>query len=258
MKKLIILPAENSEPITDELTIYFFDVGQGDSIFVQNQNMCMLIDGGNNPDGKYISKFLRKTLNIKKIDYLVCTHAHEDHAGGIDIIIEDFEIGEFFMPKKSTTTKTFTDILDAAEKKNLKIKSPAVGTKFKVGLAECEIMTQNDNAEELNETSIVIEMTFGNLKYLFAADMETANEESRKWNDVDVLKVAHHGSVYTSSMSFLKQVKPEIAIITCGKDNDYYYPHEKVLERLKNVGCDQIYVTSEKRNYPDYVKWGRK
>ena len=246
---------ENNDIIQDELTIYFFDVGQGDSIFVQNQDKCMLIDAGNNPDGKYISRFLRKTLNIKKIDYLICTHAHEDHAGGIDIIIDDFEIGEFFMPKKSTTTKTFTDILDAAEKKGLKAKSPSIGTKFNVGLAECEVMTQNDNAEELNETSIVIEMTFGKLKYLFAADMEVANEESRTWNDIDVLKVAHHGSVYTTTKPFLKQVKPEIAIITCGKNNEYYYPHEKVLKRLKEVGCNQIYVTSEKRNNPDYVKW---
>ena len=221
-------------------------MGQGDSIFVQNKDMCMLIDAGNNPDGKYISKYLRKELNIKKIDYLICTHAHEDHAGGIDIIIEDFDIGTFYMPKKSTTTKTFTDIIDMAEQKGLKIISPKVGTKFNVGLASCEIMTQNDNAEELNETSIVIEMTFGKLKYLFAGDMEVANEQSRKWNDIDLLKVAHHGSVYTTTKEFLDQVKPEIAIITCGKDNDYYYTHEKVLKRLKEVGCDRIYVTSEK------------
>ncbi|MBR3280967.1 MAG: MBL fold metallo-hydrolase [Clostridia bacterium] len=212
---------------------------------MQNQDECMLIDAGNNPDGKYISKYLRKELNIKKIDYLICTHAHEDHAGGIDIIIEDFEIGKFFMPKKSTTTKTFIDILNAAEKKDLKMVSPEVGTKFNVGLAECEVMTKNDDAEELNETSIVIEMSFGNQKYLFTGDMEVANEESRTWNDVDVLKVAHHGSVYTTTEKFLKQVKPEIAIITCGKNNDYYYPHEKVLKRLKEIGCNEIYVTSE-------------
>ena len=236
---------EKIESIFPELKVYFFDVGQGDSIFVQNGDECMLIDAGNNPDGKYISKYLRKTLGIEKINYLIGTHSHEDHIGGMDIIIEDFDIGTFYMPDSTATNKTYKDVISWANKKNLQIESPKIGATFKVGKAECEIMEKGDNSEDENENSIIVELRFGNQKYLFTADMEVANEISRKWNDIDVLKVAHHGSTYTSSMDFLKEVKPEIAIITCGKDNEYYYPHEAVLKRLKEVGCDNIYITAE-------------
>ncbi|MBR6252541.1 MAG: MBL fold metallo-hydrolase [Clostridia bacterium] len=227
-----------------DLKVYFFDVGQGDSIFVQNNDATMLIDAGNNPDGKYISKFLRKELGIKKIDYLIGTHPHEDHIGGIDIILQDFEIGTFFMPNRKVDNKSYTDVEKYATEKNVESISPSVGTKFKVGTALCEIMTQNDKAEEINDTSIVVQLTFGSKKFLFTADLLGTGEALRKWNDIDVLKVSHHGSTYSSQESFLEQVKPEIAVITCEKDNDYYYPHEAVLERLKDVKCNDVYITS--------------
>ena len=235
-----------SSPIQPELKVYFFDVGQGDSIFVENGDDCMLIDAGNNPDGKYISKYLRNKLNIKEINYLIGTHSHEDHIGGMDIIIEDIPIKNFYMPQSTATNKTYLDVLNWAKKKNLEVKNPSVGDTFVIGKATCEIMSVMDNQEEENENSIVVQLTFGNQKFLFTADMEATNESSRKWNDIDVLKVAHHGSTYTNSESFLEEVKPEIAVITCGKDNDYYYPHEAVLKRLNRVGCKEIYVTSEK------------
>ena len=236
---------ETTNSVSSELKVYFFDVGQGDSIFVQNGEYCMLIDAGNNPDGKYISKYLRKTLGISKIDYLIGTHAHEDHIGGTDIIIEDFDIGTFYMPDTTSNIKSYNDVLDWAKKKDLKVTSPDVGTKFNLGEAKCEVMAKMDNREEENENSIVIEVTFGNEKFLFTSDMENVNEDTRNWNDVDVLKVAHHGSTYTNSAKFLKEVKPEIAVVTCGKNNDYYYPHEAVLKRLNQVGCKDIYVTAD-------------
>ena len=234
-----------TQPISPPLKVYFLDVGQGDCIFVENDEETLLIDAGNNPDGKYISKYLKKELGIKKIDYLIGTHAHEDHIGGTDIIIEDFEIGTFYMPTKTSKNKCYTDIISLVNDNGMTIVSPEIGTKFNVGKAECEVMTQNDNAEDYNETSIVIEMTFGSQKFLFTGDMETENEESRDWNDIDVLKVAHHGSTYTTSAQFLNEVKPEIAVIMCGKDNDYYYPHEKLIERLENIGCDEIHITAD-------------
>lgn len=228
-----------------ELKVYFFDVGQADAIFVQNNDSCMLIDAGNNPDGKYISKYLRKELGIKKIDYLIGTHPHEDHIGGLDIIIEDFDIGTFYMPDRSVDNKSYTDVVKYAKEKDLKILSPTVGTKFKIGTALCEVMTKNDNAEDINESSIVIEVNFGENKFLFTGDIESEAESSRRWNDVDVLKVSHHGSKYATGEGFLKQVKPEIAVIMCAKDNDYYYPHEAVLKRLENINCKDVYITSE-------------
>ena len=225
----------------DELKVYFFDVGQADSIFVMSSGECMLIDAGNNADGKLIVKQL-ENMNIDTIDYVVGTHPHEDHIGGLDDVINNFKIKNVLMPKKTTTTKTYEDVLKAIKNANLKIKTPKVGDIFYVGMAKCEVMGIENDAENLNENSIIIELTYGDKKFLFTGDAEVANEKLRSWDDIDVLKVAHHGSRTSSSEEFLEQVKPEYAIISCGQDNDYGHPYKEVIGRLKGV---KIYRTDK-------------
>lgn len=226
---------------SNNLDIYVFDVGQADSILVSCNGKYMLIDAGNNADGKLIVKELQD-MGITTIDYLIGTHAHEDHIGGMDDVIDIFNIKNFYMPSKQYTSATYKSVVKSANNKNLKIVSPKIGDKFNLGNAVCEVMSIDNTADELNLTSIVIEVTHGENKFLFMGDAEIENEESRLWDDVDVLKVGHHGSRTSTSEDFIEQTKPEVAIISLGKNNSYGHPHKEVKELLEEYDIS-IYRT---------------
>lgn len=236
------------------LKAYFFDVGQADSILVMNEEQTMLIDAGNNEDGDVLVQNLR-TLGVEKIDYLIGTHAHEDHIGGLDDIIKNFEIGMIYMPNVQTNTKTFEDVLDAVALKNLAIATPNINDNFLIGKAECTVLAVDSNDEELNLSSIVIQMKFDGITYLFMGDAETEVEEkilqesnsNNKNIKANILKVGHHGSNTSSSEKFLKAVSPEIAIISVGRDNSYGHPSSLIIDRLEQIGS-QICRTDEVGN----------
>ncbi len=231
--------------LTDKLEVDFIDVGQADSILVSNKNETMLIDAGNNENGQDVVKFI-KEKGISKLNYLIGTHPHADHIGGLDDVINsDLEIENVYMPKIQTNTKTFEDVLDALKNKNLKVTAPKKGDAFTIGDANCEVMTDSIlDKENLNLCSIVIKLQFGEKSFLFMGDAETENEKTISWPKVDVLKVGHHGSNPSSSQNFLNQVKPEYAIIMAGKDNTYGLPKQKILDRLNKIGA-KLYRTDE-------------
>ena len=226
-------------PQDNNLRVYCLDVGQGDSILITNNNKTMLIDASTNEMGSRVVKYLND-LGIKKIDYLVGTHPHEDHIGGLDNVIKNFDIGTIYMPNVVATTKTF----DAISAKKLKVTSPKTGDKFTVGNAECEVMSIRNDKDDYNNCSIVIKMDFNNVSYLFTGDAEESVESSRKWPHIDVLKVGHHGSNTSSSKKFLEQIKPEVALISVGQGNTYGHPTQATLKRLSNIGA-KIYRTDE-------------
>lgn len=241
------ITAEESENI---LQIHFFDVGQADSTLIISDKKTMLIDAGTNEMGEKVVENIKK-LGIERIDYLIGTHPHEDHIGGLDDVIKNFEIGIIYMPKIQTNTKTFEDVLDAIVEKNLTITIPKKGEKFILGKAECEIMLcgtgTKEEKENLNLSSIVTKVTYGNQNYLFMGDAEKENEQSRTWTKVNVLKVGHHGSDTSSSVKFLEQVEPQIAIISVGKNNTYGHPKQVILDRLNKIGS-VVYMTKDKGN----------
>lgn len=176
---------------TENLKIYFINVGQADSELIIDNDKTMLIDAGTNDQGKNVVEFL-KSKGINKIDYLIGTHPHEDHIGGLDDIINNFEIGTIYMPKIQTNTKTFESVLDAIANKGLKITTPTVDDKFILNKAECQIMSSINDESNLNLSSIVLRMTYGTQSYLFMGDAELENEEARQWPQTKVLKVGHH------------------------------------------------------------------
>ena len=230
----------------DKLRVYYLDVGQADSILIVNKGQTMLIDAGTNASGSTVVNDINK-IGITKLDYVIGTHPHEDHIGGLDDVIKAFKIGKVMMPKTTTNTKTYEDVIDAIAEKNLKVTVPKVGDKFKVGNANCEVMSIEDNKENLNLCSIVIKLEYDGVNYLFTGDAETANEKARSWPKIDILKAGHHGSSTSSSQAFLNQIKPQIIVISCGKNNDYGHPHKEIIQRYNKLGAT-IYRTDEVGN----------
>lgn len=240
-----IIPSISDNINIDEskLNILYFDVGQADCELIICDGKTMLVDAGNSKDGEKIVEGLKR-LGISKIDYVIGTHVHEDHIGGMSYIVDAFNIENFYLPYNTTTTSSYyKKLLASISSKNLNINEAIVGDKIELGSAICEIMSvDNSEPENANLASIVVQLSYGELKYLFMGDAESENEKARNWNDIDVLKVGHHGSNTSSSQEFLNQVLPEIAIISVGKENSYGLPKDKILDRLENLGTE-IYRT---------------
>lgn len=228
----------------EDLLIDYIDVGQADSILIRNQDKVMLIDAGTNEAGETVVNYL-ENLGITKIDYLIGTHPHEDHIGGLDDVINKFDIGQIYMPKIETTTKTFEDVLEAIENKNLTVTAPNKGDEIVLGQATGEFMTEPIlDKDNLNVSSLVFRLEFGNNSFLFMGDAEEENEKTISWPRTDVLKVGHHGSSTSSSEEFLKQVQPQYAIIMAGEDNSYGLPTQETIDKLNTIGST-IYRTDE-------------
>ena len=237
---------QTNTTVDGNLEVHFIDVGQADCILVKNNGNAMLIDAGNNDDGELVRGYL-KEQNITRLDYLIGTHPHEDHIGGLDVVINNYDIGTIIMPAKTTTTKTFEDVVNAIKNRGLAITKPVVGTRYTLGGAEFTILAPNkDYGDELNNYSVGIRLVYGNNSFVFTGDAEEEAE-----NDIiatglelkaDVLKIGHHGSSTSTSSQFLKAVSPKYAVITCGKYNDYGHPHKETMKKISNL---EVYRTDE-------------
>lgn len=238
----------NIEENSDNLKVHFIDVGQADSILIEQSGHFMLIDAGNNDDGELVVNYL-KQKGVSKLDYVIGTHAHEDHIGGIDDVINNFDEEKIFFPKTSNATKTFEDFVKAVKNKNKKLYAPKSGEEFEFANSTFKVLAPNsEKYDDANDYSIVIKLTYKNKSFMFMGDAETLseNEIMQKGYDVesDLLKLGHHGSSSSSSDKFLKAVNPKYAVICVGKDNSYNHPRKAVMDRLKKYNIS-VYRTDE-------------
>ena len=230
---------------TNNLKVHFIDVGQADSILIEQNNEYMLIDAGNNEDGPLLVNYFNN-LGITSFKYVFGTHAHEDHIGGLDEIIENFTIENFYMPEVITTTKTFEDVLDALEAKQVAFQTPKINDELTFKDSKIKVLSILNDDEDLNDTSIVLRLKYGTTSFLFTGDASSTIEKKflNKEIQSDVLKLGHHGSRYSTSKEFLKKVSPTYAIISVGKNNSYNHPHSEVFKRLNDQNV-KIYRTDE-------------
>jgi competence protein ComEC len=244
-------PVPDTEAAADNpLKVHFIDVGQADSILVQTPSgKTMLIDAGNNADGNAVVSYI-KSQGIKKIDVLVGTHPHEDHIGGMDTVVNSFDIGKIYMPRATTTTKTYEDVLTAISRKGLKITAAKGGQTIDVDPAiKADVLAPNSSTyDDLNNFSVVLKLTYKNTSFLLAGDAEDISEQemvNKGYNlKADVLKVGHHGSDSSTTPAFLKAVSPKYAVISVGRGNDYGHPAPATLTKLASAGIE-IYRTDE-------------
>lgn len=239
-----VISIQPTEPTISELTVHFIDVGQADAAVLQCDDDTMIIDGGNVADSSLIVAYLKK-LNIEHIDCMVCTHAHEDHVGGLSAPLSVMPVGAVYAPVTESDSKAYQNFKRKVADTNTEIMHPENYERFPLGSATVEILASPKSADNLNNTSIILKVTHGNKSFLFTGDAEREEEQTLLDKGLlksDVLKVAHHGSSTSTSYTFLREVMPEYAVISVGKDNSYGHPTNDVLSRLRDADV-KVYRT---------------
>lgn len=238
--------SENSNSVTGELKVHFLNIGEADSILIEQNNEYMLIDAGNEENEEFIKKYL-DLIGVKEFKYVVATHPHNNHIGSMDYIVNTYNIENLYFPSATTTTKAYSNFISAVNSKNIKLTSPKVGETFNLGQAKCTILAPNSlKYEDLNNYSIVVKIEFGNNSFLFDGDAEKESENEMLLNNLDlkadVIKIGNSGSKSATAKEFLNEVNPKYAIISVGSGNEYGYPHKETLDKLisKNI---EVYRT---------------
>jgi competence protein ComEC len=230
----------NKIPQDSYFSIRYIDVGQGDAALVECDGHYMLIDGGNKGDSSKIYSILRSS-KIEKLDIVVASHPHEDHIGGLPGAFNYTSADLTLCPVTSYETDAFEDFLKYANKNGGGITVPCVGDTYTLGSSVVSILGVNSTSDP-NNASIVMSIEYGDTTFLFTGDAEEISELAMLENneqilDSTILKVGHHGSSSSSCYDFLKAVSPEVAVYSCGINNEYGHPHGQVVKRINNTGA---------------------
>ncbi len=247
---MIKLRLMDDSSIDADVSVHFIDVGQGDSILIKSKDKNVLIDAGERNKGEEVALYLKEN-KVEKLDYIIATHPHSDHIGGLPYIIENFQVSEVIVPEiideKVPTTQIYYEFLESVSKKGLLLTPARVGDKYDLGSSYFEILSPKGNDyDDLNDYSVVINLNHKNNNFLLCGDAETKVEKEmlndKLLRDVDVLKAGHHGSSSSSSNDFLEKIMPEYFAVMCGEGNSYNHPSEKTIEKFASYSKN-IYRT---------------
>ena len=231
------------------LEFYFIDVGQGDCIFMRTNDFSMMIDSGTSENAANIIKTL-DGLHIKKIDYFVGTHPHDDHLGGAETVLKRYDIGTFFLNGEISTAYFFERLLNALETENIKYSVPYYNCRYQENGLEFKFISPVEKFNEQNNNSIVTKVIYGDVDALFMGDAEKDVEKyliDNNINDIkaNILKIAHHGSKYASTSQFLRAVHPDVCVIQSGAGNKYGHPDAETLQRIDDCGAKTMRCDKE-------------
>ena len=240
-----LLPKPERIALDGQIRVYFFDVGQSDSILIMAPAGNVLVDAGDNDCEEDLEKYL-DDLGITTLHCVIATHPHEDHIGSMDMILDEFEVVNLIMPNAEVDTDTFsatgdyTRMMEGAEKQGTAVTYAKGGDTFSFGDLQFMFLAPNaTDYTDLNDWSLVTKVTYGSTSMILTGDAEAHSEEqileryTSSQLDCDILKSGHHGSSSSSCAKFLDAIDAEIAIISCGMGNKYGHPNQPVLDRYE-------------------------
>jgi len=236
-------------PGDNEIIVAFLDVGQGDSILIRSRDNAVLIDGGDINRNEPVLGYLRR-MGITRLDYVIATHPHRDHIGGLIPVLNRVDVGRVLMPDVVHTTDVFENFISVIENNHIAAHAPVPGERFIAGIIDFTVLSPAHSfaGSNLNDASIVVRLDHGMTSFLFTGDAEAGSERAmlagRQDLRADVIKIGHHGSRTSTTEAFLDAVQPVAAVISVGGSNRFGHPHADVLARLNYRGI-QILRTDE-------------
>ena len=246
-------------------SVHFIDVGQGDSELIVCNKKTVLIDAGEKDKGLLVVKYL-KDCGIKKLDYIIATHPHTDHIGGLNEVINSFEVGEIIMPKISLrltpTSYTYKKFLQNIKNKKIKVRKATKGDVLNFGNGYVKIIGPvSENYSNLNNFSVGCIFKHNGFSFLFCGDMEKDAEKdvlkTKENIKADVFKLSHHGSRTSNNIDFLEAVRPSYCVVEAGKNNRYNHPHKYVMKLLKRLNVKKTFQTKNDGTVVFLIKDGK-